>query len=295
MELAAEAEQRGYDSVWVGDSPLARPRLDPMTVLSAVAASTESVQLGTAALVGILRHPIAAAWQIASLDQLSRGRLIVGLGAGFPSPATRTELGAFGVPFERRLDRLVDTVALWRAVWSGDRRNGAVSVGERQWSLDDVAALPRPFRDGGPPLWLAADSDRTRPLVAEHFDGWLPYPPDPEAFVTSWAHINSHTVAGQLRPPPTAAIMATVLADDDTDAGRASLDEYCTDYYGAPLDAMETLQAFRTGPIESIVSSLAQYVDAGARHLILRAGTLHPEDHLDALDDIITQLRKKVT
>lgn len=292
--LAAEAEQRGYDSVWVGDSPLARPRLDPMAVLSAVAASTESVELGTAALVGILRHPIAAAWQIASVDQLSRGRLIVGLGAGFPSPATRAELGVFGVPFERRLDRLVDTVSLWRALWSPARWDGAISVGEQRWTFEDVAALPRPFRNGGPPLWLAADGDRTRPLIAaEHFDGWLPYSPEPEAFAAGWAHIASHTAAGEEGRSPTAALYVTVLADDDTEAGRAELDRYCAAYYGVPLDAMETRQAFRTGPIETIVSSLAEYVDAGARHLVLRVGSLCPERHLDALDDIITQLRRK--
>src|SRR5699024_8871355 len=107
--------------------------------------------------------------------------------------------------FERRVDRLVATVALWRAVWSSDRWDGAIAVGEQQWTFEDLAALPRPFRDGGPPLWLAADGDRTRPLVAQRFDGWLPYPPRPEALATGWAEIHGHMDTGVQRRSPTAA------------------------------------------------------------------------------------------
>src|ERR687888_1473316 len=75
LEVAEEAEGLGFDSLWAGDSPIARPRLDPLTLLAGVAVRTESVTLGTAVLLGALRPPVLTAHALASLDQLASGRL----------------------------------------------------------------------------------------------------------------------------------------------------------------------------------------------------------------------------
>src|ERR1700681_2219252 len=90
VEFAKDAEEAGFDSVWVGDSLLARTRAEPLSILSAVAAVTNRVTLGTAALIAPLRHPLLAAAQAATVDQLCGGRLVLGLRAGAPlaeSPA----------------------------------------------------------------------------------------------------------------------------------------------------------------------------------------------------------------
>src|SRR4051794_12605509 len=81
---ARRAEELGLDSVWAGDSPVTRPRADPIVLLSAVAQATERVALGTAVLLPALRHPILLAHQLATLDRLSDGRVIAGMGGGFP-------------------------------------------------------------------------------------------------------------------------------------------------------------------------------------------------------------------
>ena len=78
LDLAVRAEKAGYDGVWVGDSLLARPRHDPLTLLAAIAAATETVTLGTAVLLPAYRNPVVLAQQLATLDQLSAGRLVVG-------------------------------------------------------------------------------------------------------------------------------------------------------------------------------------------------------------------------
>ncbi len=90
LELGRAAERLGFDSLWAGDSLLARPRLEPLALLSALAGQTESVTLGTAVLVAALRHPLLLAHQVATLDQLAGGRVILGLGAGFPYPGHRS-------------------------------------------------------------------------------------------------------------------------------------------------------------------------------------------------------------
>ena len=85
---ARRAERLGLDSVWAGDSPVTRPRADPLMLVAAAALATERVAIGTAVLLPALRHPILLAHQLATLDRLSEGRLIAGMGGGFPNPNT---------------------------------------------------------------------------------------------------------------------------------------------------------------------------------------------------------------
>jgi alkanesulfonate monooxygenase SsuD/methylene tetrahydromethanopterin reductase-like flavin-dependent oxidoreductase (luciferase family) len=110
VETAAAAERAGFDSVWVGDS-LVRPRLEPLTLLASIAQRTSTVTLGTALLMPAYRHPVQAAATISTVDQLSGGRLVVGVGAGFPG-FSEQELALVGVDFRTRFTRLDETVAL---------------------------------------------------------------------------------------------------------------------------------------------------------------------------------------
>jgi alkanesulfonate monooxygenase SsuD/methylene tetrahydromethanopterin reductase-like flavin-dependent oxidoreductase (luciferase family) len=253
VEFATSAEEAGFDSVWVGDSLLARTRTEPLSVLSAVAAVTTRVALGTAALIGPLRHPLLAASQAATVDQLSAGRLILGLGSGAPLPESRREFDAVGMPFAGRGARLDKAVTLWREIWNGQG--------------DFADALP-PARPGGPPVWLAGgDTAKVIERVAAAYDGWLPYLPDVNAYARAWDRIR-----GQAVREVTPALYATVnlkgaRADDE-------LDEYLRAYYGQPLDVMRHVQAIRGGTVDECLDWLARYVDAGARHLILRIGSL---------------------
>jgi alkanesulfonate monooxygenase SsuD/methylene tetrahydromethanopterin reductase-like flavin-dependent oxidoreductase (luciferase family) len=250
---------------------LARTRGEPLSILSAVAAVTERVALGTAALIGPLRQPLLAAAQAATVDQLSAGRLILGLGSGAPLPESRREFDAVGMPFAGRGTRLDKTVALWRETWSG------------QGEFAD--ALP-PAQAGGPPVWLAGgDTTKVIERVSATYDGWLPYLPDANAYARAWDRIRAQAVR-QVTP----ALYATVnLSGVGADA---ELDEYLRAYYGQPLDVMRHVQAIRGGSVQECLDWLARYVDAGAQHLILRIGSLRPrpesvaEQLLPALKEI---------
>src|SRR6201987_4498727 len=89
LALAERAEQLGFDSIWVGDSLLARPRHDPLTLLAAVAARTRKAELGTAVLLPALRNPVLLAHQVGAVDRISEGRLILGIGIAADMPAIR--------------------------------------------------------------------------------------------------------------------------------------------------------------------------------------------------------------
>ncbi len=104
---ARRAEEAGFDSVWAGDSLLARPRGEPLTILAAVAGATTRVTLGTAVLLPLLRHPVSQAHLLATLDRVAQGRLIVGIGPGAELPGTHAELAAVGVPSDRRVSGML--------------------------------------------------------------------------------------------------------------------------------------------------------------------------------------------
>src|SRR5258707_10928115 len=101
LDAARQAEAVGYDSVWAGDSLLARPRGEPIALLAAVAGATTRVTLGTAVLLPLLRHPLSLAHALATLDRIAQGRLIVAVGPGAELPGTHADLTAVGGPIYR--------------------------------------------------------------------------------------------------------------------------------------------------------------------------------------------------
>ena len=194
IEQARLAEDLGFDSVWAGDSPVTRPRADPLMLLSAVAAVTERVTLGTAVLLPALRHPILLAHQLATLDRISDGRLIAGMGAGFPHPNTEAQFDALGIEFKRRVSRTEESIDVMRQLWAG----AAVSYQGTHFDFRDVTLEPKPAQAGGPPIWLAGSGAAALRRVGRLADGWLPYPPTSQTYADEWSVVQEEV---RLRGP----------------------------------------------------------------------------------------------
>jgi alkanesulfonate monooxygenase SsuD/methylene tetrahydromethanopterin reductase-like flavin-dependent oxidoreductase (luciferase family) len=261
VEIAVEAERLGFDSVWAGDS-LVRARIEPLTLLTAVAQATERVTLGTAVLMPAYRHPVHAAVTLSSLDLLSEGRLVVGVGAGFPGFSEK-ELELVGVDFRTRFSRLDDTVALWRELWTGNPQSFHGKVLHYDW----LPEVPEPARPGGPPIWLGGITPAALGRTARLYDGWLPYPPDPADYATALG-----TIRDTAARPVTPALFATLFVDDDAQRGAKALDDYCRATYRMPLESVAQIQTMMTGP--DIADRLGRFVEAGARHILLRLGVV---------------------
>ncbi|WP_051580352.1 LLM class flavin-dependent oxidoreductase [Pseudonocardia acaciae] len=254
VDAAVAAEADRFDSVWVGDSLLARPRPEPVVTQSAIAARTSRIQLGTAVLLPLLRHPLTLAHSLATLDRLANGRLVVGLAPGSDVPGTHAELAAVGRRGDRRVGDLLDTVAEWRRLWAGD--NGP---------------RPRPSAPAGPPLWLGAQGPRLLRLTGSRFDGWMPFSPTPADYARGLEAVR-HSAKQAGRDPgevSPAAYLTVAIADDKADADRA-LDAYMTEYYGQPAEVMARIQGCYTGDLDGAVDWARGYVEAGAAHLIIR-------------------------
>ncbi len=286
LDLAARAEALGYDSVWVGDSVLARPRHDPLTLLAGVAGRVPRVALGTAVLLPALRNPVLLAHQVATLDQVSEGRFILGVGIARDVPNIRAEFAACGVPFEKRVGRMMEGLRLCRALWSGE----AVDWDGR-WPVSGGVLAPVPHRPGGPPIWIGGNTPASLERVGKWFDGWFPNAPDASEFASQWRDVQAIARAAGRDPARlSAAMYLTLTIDDDADRAATRMDAFLEGYYGAPAAVLRRRQAVYSGPADGLAAWLDGYAKAGATDLVLRFAGEH-ERHLEALAKIRASLR----
>jgi alkanesulfonate monooxygenase SsuD/methylene tetrahydromethanopterin reductase-like flavin-dependent oxidoreductase (luciferase family) len=287
LALAERAEGLGYESIWVGDSITARPRHEPLTLLSAVAARTKHAELGTAVLLPALRNPVVLAHGVATLDQISEGRFILGVGIASDVPNIRAEFVACGVPFEKRVGRMLEGLRLCRALWSGQpvTWNG-------RWVMENAMVGPVPHRPGGPPIWIGGMVRASLERVGQIYDGWFPNAPGPDHYRMQWGTI--HQIARDAGRDPaslTGAVYLTLTVDDSSATAEARMDRFMENYYGRPAAEMRARQANYAGPAAGVVEFLSGFVEAGASHLVLRFAGDH-QRHLEAIAKLRDQLPK---
>jgi probable F420-dependent oxidoreductase len=266
LTMAERAEAAGFDSVWIGDSITARPRHEPLTLMAAIAARTRRVRLGTGVLLPALRNPVVLAHLIATVDRVSEGRVILGVGIAADTPSIRKEFAACGVPWDRRVGRFLETIEICRALWQRD----GVSFTGKHFALDGATVEPKPHRPGGPPIWIGG-SGPTALREAARFDAWFPTGPSAEAFAEQFPRIQAAArTAGRPAGAVAGAAYLTLALDPNKAAAEQRLHRFLETYYAAPAAAMMARQATYAGPIEGCVEWLGRWIDAGARHLALR-------------------------
>jgi len=266
LALAERAERAGLDSVWVSESPLVRARHDAPSVLAAVAARTSNIAVGSAVLLAPLRHPLLLLHQAATIDQISGGRFVLGLGAGFPMPQTHQQLADLQIDHRTRRDRLHDAVRLAAHVW---RQPAASRFEGKTMSVEAPVIEPGPHRSGGPPIWLAGSGPSALRAAGELADGWLPYPPTPEQYAEELAVVRQHAAAAG-RPPPVAGLYATLAIHPDASTAERLADAHLQRCYDLPAELVRQVQACFAGPYDDAIRWLRAYCEAGAEHLVIR-------------------------
>jgi alkanesulfonate monooxygenase SsuD/methylene tetrahydromethanopterin reductase-like flavin-dependent oxidoreductase (luciferase family) len=285
LALAARAEAEGFDSVWVGDSVLARPRHEPLTLLAGVAGRVPRVTLGTAVLLPALRNPVMLAHQVATLDQVSEGRLILGVGFAADVPNIRAEFAAAGVPFEKRIGRMMEGLRLCRALWSGQPVDW-----DGRWPVHQGVLAPTPYRKGGPPLWIGGNLPTSLERAGKFFDGWFPVAPAADAFADGLTQVRGiASTAGRDPSAIAGAMYVTIAIDENANQAEARLNSFLERYYLQPAARIRAHQACYAGPLAGVAAYLDGYARAGCGHLCIRFAGEH-ETHMTALGKVRASL-----
>jgi len=279
LQLAADAEAAGWDSVWVGDSIFAKPRLDAMVLLGAIAARTARVRLGPACFASTpLRNALVLAYQWASLDFLSGGRTIFVACQGQAAPgggAFAKEFADFGIEPSSRMRRMEEAIEILRLTSS--REN--VDYDGQYWRFRTLTVLPRPVQQPIP-IWVTANPDlRKRRNVEQSYrrvarlgDGWMTTWKSPEDVRTSLAMIRAYAreTGRDLKPDFEVAIYHNINVDEDRDRAFAESKRFLDSYYSVDYrqDRLELWVA--AGSPRQCIQNLQRYVDAGATTILLR-------------------------
>lgn len=281
LNLARQAEAGGVDSLWVGDSLTAKPRMEPLATLAAVAAVTERARLGTAVLLMALRHPVLLAQTLATVDLIAKGRLLVaaGVGGAFNDEQQR-EWQAAGVAATRRASRLEEMARIVKGL-GGTK---PVTFAGRHFNLDGVAVGPKPVQPRGVPLllachWRAKAREAQLRRAAELADGIISISDTPEEYAQVVAKVLEKAAELGRNPDALERVMyLTVNMDTDTGRAAAEAERYLLGYYGA------NIWGRRWGPFgdpERVKERIAEYAAAGAQTVIVRLASFDPERQLN--------------
>ena len=204
VETACKAEALGFDALFVNDhvivddsqrSELWRNVYDPMVVLSYVAARTSKIKLGTSVLIMPYRNPIVTAKMLATLDQMSGGRVIAGVGSGW----NQAEYDALGEPFRQRGSRTNEYLKLWQACWAP----GITSFQGRYFSFENMHVNPKPLQTPHPPIWVGGSGAGSLRRAARFAQVWQPTPASLEDLISNQEYLaNISSQLGQ-KPPRT--------------------------------------------------------------------------------------------
>ena len=257
------AEALGFDSAWTQEQVLGTaPDLGPLETLSFAAACTDQIRLGCSVLISTLHSPAHLAKSISTVDQLSRGRLEVGLasGGGFRSFA------AFGIDREGFIARFNEGLRVMRELWT----KPLVDFEGRFWQLHGAAMEPKPFQKPGPPLWFGGGHPDALRRAVEHADGFFGAGSTTTAKFIEQVGIVREALAAADRDPATFRIAKRVYlaVDDDVERARtrvsAGLHE-TYDYFGLP--DLTPVAVF--GPPEVVANGLREVIAAGAELVLL--------------------------
>ena len=275
VEIARQAEALGYDSIWTTDHLMMSKGqeepyghiLEAMTTLTYIAALTERPKLGVSVIVLPMREPILFAKQVATLDVLSGGRVIMGLGAGW----NEREFRSLGANFENRGKRYDEYIRVLRELWtSPNPRFDGQFV-----SFSDVLFSPRPAQQGKLPIVIGGGSAAALRRSATLADGWHATGVTPDRFAAGAQRIrelaNGRQVELQIR-------LHTRLDQRLPDATSAS----------------GSVQTTLSGSVDEVIARIKEYKAAGLTHLVSNFGDETPEAYIEQMRRFAEEVRPRV-
>jgi probable F420-dependent oxidoreductase len=272
-----KVEEAGLDSIWVGDHvAFTSPIQDPLVALSHAAAYSDRLTFGTSVYLLPLRHPTPVAKQVATLDHMTQGRLIFGVGIGGEFPR---EFEACGVPVKERGARLGEAIQVVKKLWSGK----PCAHDGHHFKFPEVLMQPPPVQAGGPPVWCGGRSKPALARCGRLADGYISYVVTPEMYADALATIAEAAQAAgrKLDRFGTAHLLFTRVDDSHEKALDVAAEHLSVRY---AMDFRKPAQRYgAVGKGADVAERIAGFLKCGVRYLIV--DLIGPEeeklDHLD--------------
>lgn len=280
VAMAEMGEASGvFEHVWVGDSIMAKPRMESMVLMAAIAGRTKRVKIGPACMATFpSRHPVYLAYQWASLDLLSNGRMILGacMGGSVDQQEHRTEYRNVGIKASDRAERLEENITILRKLWTEDR----VMYEGKFYTLENAFILPKPVQTP-PPIWVISNPrlrmgkphiiERSLRRVARMGDGWMTTANPAAEFVELRRRICEYAkdYDRTFDHLPCALYFNINIKEDREEAFQESK-KYLDQYYSVNFarQALETWVAL--GSPRQCIEQMQTFIDAGATDILLR-------------------------
>ncbi len=278
VAVARAAEAQGFDDLWVTNNALDGSAycLDSFGVLNFAAAHTERIGLGVSVMVLPIYHPVHIAHGAASLDWLSGGRAILGLGLG-----REPELVEFQAPTEGRVSRFVEQVSIIKALWTEER----VTHEGASFHLTDAGLRLKPRQDPHPPIWFGGVHPDAVRRAVRHADAWMGAGgASAESFERS-VDVLAEALAEEGRPRASFTISKRVFLSihDDPAVARGEVRRWYGDVY---RDADQAEDAAAYGTVDMVREHLERIAAAGADHLLLNPICRY-RDHIDLVAEVV--------
>jgi len=266
VEYGIRMEQLGFDSLWVWDHILLGvdpnfPIIESLTLLTAIAARTSRIKLGTGILVLPIPNPVIPSKQPRCMDLLSDGRLLMGMASGW----YRREFNAIGVPFEQR-DKIMDeNLEILKRFWT----EHMVSAKFRNYDIPAGVMYPKPAQKPHPPILIGGYVDRVLKRAAVNGDGWLTYFYLPQSFAKSWGKIRAFAKeAGKDPDKLLNAAQLPIYIGKSRQAVEERMMEWLTKEWDFASWSESTKDSAIMGTVDECVEQLKAHLAVGTQKLI---------------------------
>lgn len=267
IRFAERAEELGFESLWAWDHILlgvepAFPILDSLITLAAVATRTSRIKLATGVLVLPMRNPTVVAKQLASIDQVSKGRLIVGVASGW----YKREFDAVGVPFERRGKIMDRNLEIMKRLWTEEQATLQVD----EFNLRQAVQVPRPYQRPRPPIIIGGYVDAVLKRTAREADGWLTYFYTADSFKRSWDKIVAWAREYGRDPSElTATNQLAIYVGKARSEVEAEMRRWLETEWDTASWSESTIEHAIMGSVDECVEQLRPHLEAGLDRVVL--------------------------
>jgi probable F420-dependent oxidoreductase len=290
VEYGVKMEALGFDAVWVWDHVLLGvdphfPILDPLSVLTAVGARTKRIKLGTGVLVLPLRNPLLLAKQLSSMDQLTQGRLLLGMASGW----YKREFDSVGVPFEKRGKIMDESLTIMTRLWTEPLVAGAYPP----YSMKAAVMFPKPYQRPRPPILIGGYVERVLKRAGVAGDGWLTYFYTPESFAKSWKKVCDY--AAEAGKDPATLLNGNqlpIMVGPSRAAVEAPLMEWLSKEWDYAAWSESTKDSAIMGTVDDCVAQLKAHLEVGVQQIIFVPYQYRMDQIEIIANEIIPRLRQ---